>query len=126
MTEREPPRIECDPNIISAMGKIIKITLATPKGEEQVEGRLAGVEKPWSIILMLDHYPSLERVVQFAGPYYAIRKIDQDGRVVYDNEDVPVPYKRKDISTKKGWNELNSLRRKLFGEDFLYRDGGLG
>lgn len=126
MRGREPPMIQCDPRIISAMGKIVRITLATPDGKRCIEGRLAGVEKPWSITLMLDHCPDLERVVQFAGPYYAIQKIEQDGNVVYDNQAIPVPYKRVDISSKKGWNELNSLRRTLFGEDFTYRDANLG
>jgi hypothetical protein len=120
MAENKP-----HPDLEACVGKEVSVTYRTPEREVTLTGEMRYLAFPWFIQVVADKYPSGQiregtRSVNFLGPTDGIVRVEREGKEVYVQEGLPKPYTQRSLAFDSDVEEINQLRRRLFGEGFDY------
>lgn len=120
------PKFMKMPELEVCLNQPVKIHRSTAKGEESVDAKILSLQIPWQMKVEYGEFNdgmwrgTHGQFLTFAGAVGGIRKIEKDGKIVYENNKIPVPYPQFDAFTDEGLKEMNKLRRECFGEGYSY------
>jgi len=108
------------PELEACLNKQVRIVRSTPRGEESLDARIIEMGIPWQMYIEFSEDHKDGQFIAFAGAHGGIMRIERDGKIVYENKKIPVPYPELSTLNAEQTDALNGLRKECFGEGYDY------